>query len=104
MHFLSQEDSEEWIMDDVERVTAVARMQVQDAETPIMQKQEAMANVEHGRSTNTKHEIPSERMVDAIGVRLSDLAYSEDEKDGEYDDDDDEDPEHGNLSDRDKPG
>jgi len=45
-HILSNEKKEKWIKDYVDRETTVARKQVQDAETAIMQEQEHMRNVE----------------------------------------------------------
>ena len=41
-HFLSNEEKEKSIQDYVERETAVARMQVEDPETAIEQKQDDM--------------------------------------------------------------
>ena len=43
-HFLHNEEKEKWIEDYVERETAVARMQVEDAETASKQAQEEMSN------------------------------------------------------------
>jgi len=45
-HFLSNEETEQWIEDYVERETAVARKRVEDAETAIKQRQEDMSNLE----------------------------------------------------------
>ena len=44
-HNLSNEDTEKWIEDYVDRETALARMRVQHAETAIMQEQEHIRNV-----------------------------------------------------------
>jgi hypothetical protein len=103
-HIASNEEREKWIEDYVERETAVAGKRVQDAQTAMMQEQEHMVNVEKGRSTTTKPEISFEKMLNAIGDSLSDLASSEDEEDGEDEDNDEEDTGHGKLSDNDEPG
>jgi len=103
MHILGNEEQQKWIDDYVDRETTVARKQVQDAETAIMQKQEHMRNVEKAQSTTTKPEKSFE-MLNAIGDSLSNLASSEDEEDGEDEDDDEEDTELGKLSEDDKPG
>jgi len=97
MHFLRNTEQEKWIEDYVDRETTVARKQVQDAETAIMQEQEHIRNVEKAWSTTTEHETTFEEMLNAIGDSLSDLASSEDEEDGEDDDDDEEDTELGKL-------
>ena len=81
MHILGNEEQQKWIDDYVDRETAVARKQVQAAETAIMQKQEHMRNVEKARSTTTKPEKSFE-MLNAISDSLSNLASSEDEEDG----------------------
>jgi len=103
-HFFSNEEREKWIVDYVERETAVARKRVQDAETAMMQEQEHMENVEKGRLTTTKPEITFEEMLNAIRDSLSDLASPEEEEDGEDEDDDEEDTGHGKLSEDDEPG
>ena len=53
MHMLSNEENEKWITDFVERETAVARKQVQDSETAIMQD---MTTAAHGGTTTGKPE------------------------------------------------
>jgi len=88
----------------VERETAVARQQVEDAETVMMQEHEHMGNVEKGQSTTTNPETSFEKMSNSIGDSLSDLASSVDEEDGEDEDDDEEDTGHGKLSKHDEPG
>jgi hypothetical protein len=82
----------------------VARKQVQDAKTAMMQEQEHMVNDEMGRSTTTKSEITFEERLNAIGDSLSDLASSEDEEDGEDEDYDEEDMGHRMLSKDGEPG
>jgi hypothetical protein len=69
-----------------------------------MQEQEYMGNVEKGRSTTTKPEIPFEEMSNAVGDSLSDLARSQDEEDGEDEDNDEQYTGHGKLSQDDEPG
>jgi len=101
MHFLSNEEKEQWIEDFVERETAVARKRVQETETAIMQD---MATAENECATTGKPETMFEVMLNAIGDSLSDLASSDDEQDGEDEEDDEEDTELGKLSDDDEPG
>jgi hypothetical protein len=54
--------------------------------------------------TTTKLEIPFQKMLNAIGDSVSDLASSEDEEDGEDEDEDEEDTGHGKLSKDDEHG
>jgi hypothetical protein len=70
----------------------------------MMQQQAHMDNVQKGRSTTTKCEIPFEEMLNPIGDSLSHLECSDDEEDGEDEDDDQEDTGHGKLSEDDEPG
>jgi len=100
-HFLRNEEREKWIEDFVERETAVATTQVQDAETAIMQD---MTTAENEGATPGKPETTFEEMLNAIGDSLSDLASSNDEQDGEDEEDDEEDTELDKLSDDDEPG
>jgi len=88
----------------VDRETAVARKQVQDAETAIMQVQEHMWNVKKAWSTTTKPETTFEEMLNAIGDSLSALVSPEDEEDGEDKDDDQEETELRKRSEHDEPG
>jgi len=77
-HFLSYEEKENWIKDCVERETAVARKQVEDAETVIKQEQEYMRKAENeGLTTRQPTETYQERMF-AIGDSLCDLESSDD--------------------------
>jgi len=73
MHFLSNAEKEKWIVDYVERETAVARTRVQDAETAMAQELKDMT------TATGKPETMFEEMLNAIGDRLSDLACSDDE-------------------------
>jgi len=102
-HFLSDEDKEQWIEDYVERETAVARKRVEDAETAIKQKQEAIRNVEKAGLTTRKPEKTFQEMLNAIGDSLSDPASSDDEEDTE-DEEDDHNTERVKLSEDNKPG
>jgi len=63
-----------------------------------------MRKVEKARSRTTKPETPFEKMLNATGDSLSDLASSEDVDDGEDVDDDEEDSELGKLSEDNDPG
>ena len=65
-HFLSNEETEQWIEDYVERETAVARKRVEDAETVSKQKQEEMSNVEKVGLTTRKPEMTFEEMLNTI--------------------------------------
>jgi len=103
-HFVTNNETEKWNEDYVDRETAVVRKRVQDTETVIMQEQEHLRNVEKARSTTTKPETTFEEMLNAIRGSLSDLASSEDEEDGEDEDDDEEDTELGKLSEDDELG
>jgi len=102
-HFLSNEETEQWIEDDVERETAVARKRVEDAETAIKQKQDDMSNVDKAGLTTKGPEKTFEEMLNAIGASLSDLASSDEDEDVE-DEEEDDDTEQGKLSKDDEPG
>jgi len=97
MHCLSTEEREKWIEDYLERETAVARKRVQDAEAAIMQEHDDMSTAENAGATTSKSKKTFEEMLNAIGVSLSDLATSDDEQDGEYEENDEEDTELGKL-------
>ena len=103
-HFSSIEETEEWIENDVDRETAVARKRVQDAETAIIQEQEHMRNVAKAWSPTTKPETSFGEMLNTIGDSLSNLASSKDEEDGEDIDDDERDTDLGKLCEDDEPG
>jgi hypothetical protein len=95
-HFLSNEEKEKWIEDDVERETAGARKRVEDAEAAVQHEQDDMTQAEIAGLTSREPEETFEEMLVAIGDSLSDLASSDDGEDGE--EEDDEETEHGNLS------
>jgi hypothetical protein len=63
-----------------------------------------LGDVQKGRSTITQSDITLEEMLHPIGNRLSDVASSDNEEDGEDEDDHDEDTGHGKLSEDDEPG
>jgi len=104
MHCLSKEEKKKLIEDYVERETAVARKRVQDAETAIMQEQEAMSTAENVGVTTRMPDQTFEDMLNALGDSVSDLACSDNEQDGEDKEDEEEDTELGKLSDDDVPG
>jgi len=79
-------------------------MQVQDAETAIMQEQEEKRNAEKARSTTKKPEDTFKEMLNAIRDSVSDLESSDNEEDAEDEEDDEEDAELGKLSNDDEPG
>jgi len=103
-HILRNEEKEKWFEDYVERVTTVAWKPVQDTETAIQQVQDDMRNAERVGLTTTKPEMTFEEMLHAIRDILSDLASSNNEKDGEDEDNDEENPVGGKLSKDDKAG
>jgi hypothetical protein len=69
----------------VDRETAVARNQVQDTETAILQD---MTTAENECATTGLPEMTFEEMFNAIEDSLSDLASSNYEQDGEDEEDD----------------
>jgi hypothetical protein len=87
----------------VERETAVARKLVQDPETAIMQQLNDMTTAESAGMTTRKAKTMIEEMLNTIRDSLSDLATSDDKRDGEDEEDEEEDTELGKLSD-DEPG
>jgi len=72
----------------VERETAMATKQVEDAETAIEQEQEDMRNAEKAGLTAKKPEITFEEILNAIGDSLSELECSKNVENGEDEDDD----------------
>ena len=100
-HFLSNEDTEKWIEEYVERETAGARKRVEDAEAAVQQEQDDMVHTEIAGLTSREPKKTFEEMMAAIGDSLSDVASSEDGEDRE---DADEESEQGKLSKDDEPG
>ena len=88
----------------MDRETTVGREQVQDAGTAIVQMQEDMRSAEKMGSTTWVPAKTFEELVYAIGDCLSNLASSNDEEDSEYEADNEEDTEMGNLSEDGNPG
>jgi hypothetical protein len=82
----------------VEGETAVARKQVQDSETAMMEELKDMT------TATGKPETTFEEMLNAIGDSLNDLASSDDEQDREDKENDEVDTQLGKLSDNDEPG
>jgi len=101
-HFLNNEEKEKWIQDYLERETAGARKQVEDAEAAVQQEQDDMPHAEIAGLTSREPEKTFEDMLVAIRDILSNLASSDDGEDGA--EEDDEDTEQGNLSEDDEPG
>jgi len=100
-HFLSNEETEKWIEDYVERETAGARKRVEDVQAAVQQEQDDMVHTEIAALTSREPEKTFEEMMAAIGASLSDLASSDDGEDRE---DEDEETEQGRLSKDDEPG
>jgi hypothetical protein len=103
-HFLSNEEKAKWGKDFVERKTAVTRMQVEDAETVMMQELNDMTTAENVGATTEKPETTVQEMLNHVGDNLSNLGSSDGEQDGEDKEDDEEDTELGKLGDDDEPG
>jgi hypothetical protein len=82
MHFLSNEENETWIEDNVERETTGARKRVEDAEAEVEQEQDDMRHAEIAGLTSREPEKTFEKMLIAVGDTLSDLGSSEDGEDG----------------------
>jgi len=101
---LSNKTREKWIEYHVNGVTAVARKQVDDADTAIMQEQEDQTNAENGGLTTRKPEKTFEVMLNTIGDSHRDLVCSDHEDDGEDEEENEEDTELGKLSKDDEPG
>jgi len=102
MHFLSNEETEKWIEDFVERETAGARKRVEDAEAAVQQEQDDMTHAGIAGLMSRQPKRMFEGMLFTIGDSLSDLASSDNREDGE--DGDDEETEQGKLSEDDEPG
>jgi len=101
-HFLSNEEKETWIEDDVERETAGARMRGEDTEAAVQQEQEDRKTAGNARLTNRQPKKTFREMMVVIGHSLSDLASSVDGEDGQ--DEDENETEQGQLSEDDNPG
>jgi hypothetical protein len=91
-----------WIEDYVERKTAGARNQVEDAEALVQQGQEDIPYVEIVGLRSREPERRFEEMVAACGDSLSDVANSDDGED--LKDENYEETEQGKLSEDDEPG
>jgi len=101
MHFLSNEETEQWIEDYVERDTAGARKRVEDAEAAIRQGQEETDTTENAGLTTREPQKLSHEMMVAIRDSLSHIPSSDDGENGE--DEHDEDSEQGTLIEDDVP-
>jgi hypothetical protein len=98
-HFARNEEKEKSIEDYAERESGVARKQVQDAETAIMQEVKDMTTAASAATTTRKPETTFDDMLNPIGGRLSEHACSDHEQDREDKEDDEEDTELGKMSD-----
>jgi len=101
-HILSNEETEKWIHDYVERETAGARKRIEDAEAAVEQEQDDMTQAEIAGFTSREPEKTCEEMLVAIRDSLSDLGSSNDGED--WEEEDDEENDQGNLSQDDEPG
>ena len=101
-HVLTNEETEKWIGDYVERETAVARKQVEDAEAAVEQEQDDMKHAEIAGLTYREPNKMFEEMLVVIGDSLSDLVSSDDGENRE--DEDDVETEQGKHSKDDEPG
>jgi hypothetical protein len=99
--FSSNEQKGKWIHHYVERVTAVAKKRVTDAEAVVQQRQDNMRHAVILGLTSREPEKTFAKLLVAVGDSLSDLASSDDGEDGE--DEDDEETEQGSLSKDDEP-
>jgi len=86
-HFFSNEDKQKWIKDYVERGTAGARKQVEDAKGAVQQEQEDTRKAENAELTNREPETTFQEIMVAIRDSLSDLASSDDGEDVEDEND-----------------
>jgi len=102
-HFLNTEEKEKSIEDYVDSETAVARQQLQDPETVILQEQEDMRYAEMGGSTTRKPQTTFKARLIATGDSLSDLASPNDKECGEDEADDQDNTEQSTLSNNDTP-
>jgi hypothetical protein len=82
-HFLSNEEKEKWIEDNVESETAGARTRVKDTEAAVQQVQDNMTHAEIAGLMSREPEKTFEEMMAAIGDCLSNLACSDDGEDEE---------------------
>jgi hypothetical protein len=101
-HIPSNQGTEIWIEDYVERETAVARKRVEDAEAAVYQELDNMTHADILGLTCREPETTFEEVLVAIGDSMSDLAISDDGENGE--DEDNEETEQCKLSKDDEPG
>ena len=100
--FLCNQEKHQWIEDSVERETAGARRQVEDAEAAVQKEQDDMTHAEITQFTSREPEKTVEEMLVVIGDCLTDFAGSDNGENGE--DEDDEGTVQGKLSEDDEPG
>ena len=82
----------------------MARKQVEDAESAIMQELKDMTTTKNRGATTGNPKTTFQEMLHAIGDSLSDLPSSDTNQDGEDEEDDEEVRDHGKQSDDDEPG
>ena len=102
--FSSNEETEKYIENYVQRENAVTRKRVQNKETAIIEKLNDMTTAEMVRGTTRKPKTTVKEIMNDIGDSLSNLASSYDEQDSEDDDDDETDTELCKRNDDDEPG
>ena len=103
-HFLRKTENAKWIAEYVDRETTVARKQVQDTDTAIINEQEDMRNDDKAGLTTREQEKTFDEMLNAIGDGLSNLASSDDEEVGEDEEDDEDHSGLGKLTEDNKLG
>ena len=97
-HFLSNKEKEKWIEHYVQRETAVARQQVEVAETAIMDEQEDRRNAEMVGLTTRKTNRIFEEMLNVIGDCVRDLGSTDNEGGGKDEEDEQDHMGQGKLS------
>jgi len=103
-HCISNEVNNLWNQECVERETAVARKRVEYKETAIKQKQDDMRNAEQAGLTTAKRETRFDKILNAIRDSLNNLPSSNDVGNGEDEENDEEHPPGGKLSEDDESG
>jgi len=87
----------------MDRETPVPRKCVEDTERAIMQERQVMRNAEKGGLTTRKPNKTFEKMLNALGESLGDLADSHNGEDGKDKEDDEEHIVQGKPSEDDEP-
>jgi hypothetical protein len=100
-YYVRNEVNGKWILDVVERETAVVTQRVRDAENAVMQD---LTTADNRHMTSGMPEPTFEVMLYAIGDSLSDLVCADEDQNGEDMDDDANDTMLGKLSEDDELG